>query len=174
MGNCQIWYLVAALPWLLFVYASAKYVSYATYFIEKMRRERSADWASMTGGIDDGARRGGPAFLAVVIGTHDKKLDPEFRRLVRMPRRFGLLCLVALATVFWCWRYYLRAAHKSSEGCHMSEMCCLKYKILSRECIRAVTATTQNAKNFIRAPCRDWATPRVGIEPGGATSAVHR
>jgi hypothetical protein len=76
----------------LFLYAAIKYVSYATCFFEKLKADKSVDWTSMT----SGGGRDGPAFLTIVVGTKDETLGPEFRRLVRTPRLFGIFCLLTL------------------------------------------------------------------------------
>jgi len=94
MGNCQIWYLVAALPWLLFVYASAIYLGYSTRFVEKIRSEKPAVWEKM---YNNGYWVGRP-FWVIVGGIDDKNLDPEYLRLVRKPRAFAIFCLLMFAS----------------------------------------------------------------------------
>jgi hypothetical protein len=51
-----------------------KYVSYATRFFEKLKGDKSIDWASMT----SGGGRDGPAFLTIVVGTKDEMLGLNF------------------------------------------------------------------------------------------------
>jgi hypothetical protein len=97
LDGCHLLILGIALPWLLSVYAAAKYIKYATEFVGQMKREKPADWARLSGegaGYAGGMQRAGPLFWVIVCGSNNQILDPFFLHLVWKPRLFGILCIL--------------------------------------------------------------------------------